>query len=94
MYINPIRLTNNYKTNTYNKQMAFKGDSAQTTGVLIESTPTADITQFKSSVKSKETGNNRNQSFVHKLYKTLTTPMPGPSDPYFPVSSSSRPFLY
>ena len=93
MYINPIRLTNNYNTNTY-KYTSFKGDSAQAESLTTESTPTVDTTQFKSSVKSKDKGTGRNQSFVHKLYKTLTTSISGASDPYFPVSSSSRPFLY
>lgn len=93
MYINPIRLTNNYNTNTYN-QLAFKGGSEKADVVLIESTPTADTTQFKSSTKAKEKANNRNNSFAHRLYTTLTNSIQGSVDPYYPVGFSSRPFLY
>lgn len=93
MNINPIRLTNNYNTNAY-KFPRFSGNSANAESLTTGSTQaaTADSTQFKSSVKSKD--NNR-QTFAHKLYKTIAnTVLLSANDPYYPVGSSSRSFLY
>jgi hypothetical protein len=91
MYINSIKLTNN--VNTY-KQMNFKGSSPQS-GIVLTELPTGiDTTQFKSSTSTDDAGNMRNQTLAHKLYRTLTNKLIVQADPYFPINSSSRPFLY
>lgn len=93
MYINPIRLTNYNNVNTY-KQLNFNGAPATTATTTVDTTPSADTTQFKSSAKAKEKVSNHKQSFAHRLYKTLTNTLQGQADPYFPVNTTSRTFLY